>query len=124
MSFINAVFERTSCEELEKVVISDDKEKFFQVGVLLPPQEKKEPMVFLKKNIGVFAWSAYEAPGVDPTLICHHLNFNPTFIPKKQQPRCSSKEHSKAVKEKVSSLSKLGLLRRCFSPSGWPILWW
>ena len=81
MLSMDVVLEGASCEELEKVVISDDKEKFFQVGVLLPPQEKKEPMVFLKKNIGVFAWSAYEAPGVDPTLICHHLNFNPTGHP-------------------------------------------
>ena len=55
MSFIDAVLEGASCEELENVVISYDKEKFFQVRVLLPPQEKKELMVFLKKNIGVFA---------------------------------------------------------------------
>ena len=55
MSFIDAMLERASCEELEKVVINDDKEKFFQVEVLLPLQEKKEPMVFLKKNIGMFA---------------------------------------------------------------------
>ena len=31
------VVEEAKCEELEKVVISDDKEKFFQVGVQLLP---------------------------------------------------------------------------------------
>ena len=40
-------------------------------------------MVFLKKNIDVFAWSAYEAHRVDPNLICHHLNVNPVVIPEK-----------------------------------------
>ena len=73
--------ERVSCEDLERVIISDDKEKFFQVRPQLTPQEKEELMVFLRKNIDVFAWSAYEAPRVDPNLICYHLNVNPAVIP-------------------------------------------
>ena len=66
MLSMDVVLEGASCEELEKVVISDDKDKFFQVRAQLPPQEKEELMVFLRKNIDVFAWSAYEAPEVDP----------------------------------------------------------
>ena len=42
MSSIDVVLEGASCEELEKVVVGDDKEKFFQVRALLPPQEKKD----------------------------------------------------------------------------------
>ena len=61
-------------EELEKIIIDNDEEKFFQLGVQLPPREKEELIVFLKKNVDVFAWSAYEAPGVDPNFICYHLN--------------------------------------------------
>ena len=53
MSSIDVVLEGASCEELEKVVINDDKEKFFQVEAQLPSQEKKELMVFLRKNIDV-----------------------------------------------------------------------
>ena len=30
------------CEELEKIIIDNDEEKFFQVGVQLPPREKEE----------------------------------------------------------------------------------
>ena len=52
------------CEDLEKVVVSDDPEKFFQVGSQLPPQEREELIEFLRKNVDVFAWSAYEASGV------------------------------------------------------------
>ena len=66
MLSMDVVLEGASCEELEKVVISDDKDKFFQVRAQLPPQEKEELIVFLRKNIDVFAWSAYETPGVDP----------------------------------------------------------
>ena len=47
---------------MEKVVIGNDEEKFFQVGVQLPPREKEELIDFLRKNIDVFAWSTYEAP--------------------------------------------------------------
>jgi len=49
----------------------------------------------------LFAWSAYEAHRVDPNFIYHHLNVNPSVIPKKQPPRRSSKEHSDAIKGEV-----------------------
>ena len=92
------------CEELEKIIIDNDEGKFFQVGVQLPPRENEDLVVFLRKNVDVFAWSAYETPGVDPNFICHHLNVNPSITPKKQLPRRSSKEHSDVVKEEVTKL--------------------
>ena len=61
-------------------------------------------MVLLKRNVDIFAWNAYEAPGVDPSFICHHLNVNPSVIPRKQPSRRSSKEHSDAVKDEVMKL--------------------
>ena len=93
--------EEAKCEDLEKFSISDDSEKFFQVGAQLSPQEKEELVEFLKRNVDVFAWNAYEAPGVDPSFICHHLNVNPSVIPRKQPPRHFSKDHSDAVKDEV-----------------------
>ena len=77
--------EGAKCEELEKIIIDND-EKFFQVGVQLSPQEKEELVVFLRKNVDVFAWNAYEAFGVYPNFICYHLNVNPSITPKKQPP--------------------------------------
>ena len=38
------------CEQLERVVISNNEGKFFQVGVQLPPWEKEELIDFLKKK--------------------------------------------------------------------------
>ena len=78
---IDVVLEGASYEDLERVIISDDKENFFQVRAQLTPQEKEELMVFFRKNIDVFAQSAYEAPGMDPNRICYHLNVNPAVIP-------------------------------------------
>ena len=64
----------------------------------------------------MFAWSAYEAPGVDLNFICHHLNVNPSVIPKKQPPRHSSKDHSKVVKEEVMKLKQARAIAEVFYP--------
>ena len=44
-----------NCEGLERVVIGDDPERFFQVGARLPLQEKEELVELLRRNIDVFA---------------------------------------------------------------------
>ena len=64
----------------------------------------------------MFAWSAYEAPGVDPSFIYHHLNVNPMVIPKKQPPRHSSKDHSNAVRDEVTKLKQAGAIKEVFYP--------
>ena len=101
---------------MEKFPIGDDPDKFFQVGAQLPSREKEELVVFLKNNNDVFAWDAYEAPGVDLSFICHHLNVNPSVIPKKQPPRRSSKEHSDAVKDEVMKLKRARAIKDVFYP--------
>ena len=79
-----------------KVTVGDDPEKFFQIGSQLPHHERKDLIEFLKRNIDVFAWNAYEAPGVDLEFICHHLKVN-LLIPSRKQP---SRHPSKgAIKE-------------------------
>ena len=48
------------CEDLEKVIVRDDPERFFKVGTQMPLLEKEQLVEFLRKNIDVFAWDAYE----------------------------------------------------------------
>ena len=71
------------CEDLEKVVIGDDPERFFKVGAQLPLLEREQLVEFLRENVDVFAWDMYEALGVDPNFICHHLNVNPSITLKR-----------------------------------------
>ena len=47
--------EEAKCEDLERVVVGGDTERFFQVGAKLPPQEEEELVEFLKGNIDLFA---------------------------------------------------------------------
>ena len=100
----NGSTEEAKCEDLEKVIVGDNSEKFFQINSQLPPQEGDELIEFLTKNVDVFAWNAYEAPRVDPNFICHHLNVNPSITQKKQPLRRSSRDHSDAVKDEVTKL--------------------
>ena len=112
----NGSTEEAKCENLEKVIIDDDPEKFFQVGSQLPPQEREELIEFLRKNVGVFAWNAYEALGVDPNFIFHHLNVNSSVTPKKQPHWHSSRDHSYAVKDEVTKLKQAGAIKEVFYP--------
>ena len=113
---VDETAERAKCEDLEKIVIDDDLEKFFQVGAQLPPKEKEKLVEFLRRNIDVFAWSAYEAPRVDPNFICRHLNANPSVTPKKQPPQCSSKDDLDAFKDEVIKLKQIGAIKEVFYP--------
>ena len=112
----NESTEKAEYEDLEKVTVGDDQEKFFQVGSQLPPQKRKKLIEFLRRNVDVFAWSTYEAPRVDPSFICHHLNVNPSITPRKQPPQRSSKEYSDAVKDEVTRLKQAGAIKEVFYP--------
>ena len=98
------------------MIISDDPERFFQVGSQLPFREKEGLIGFLKKSVDVFAWDDYDAPGIDPNFICHHLNVDPSATPKKQPPQRPSKEHANAIKDEVRKLKQAGAIKEVFYP--------
>ena len=56
------------CEQLEKVYI-DLGDRYFQVGKSLQIMEKVKLLLFIVNNMDVFAWSPYEALGVDPVYM-------------------------------------------------------
>ena len=64
----------------------------------------------------VFVWDAYEALGIDPNFICHHLNINPSTTPKKQPPQRPSKEHANAIRNEVMKLKQAGAIKEVFYP--------
>ena len=112
----NTAAEEAKCEDLEEVVIGGDPEKFFRVGAQLPLQEKEDLIEFLKRKIDVFAWDTYDAPGIDPAFICHHLNVNPSITPKKQPPCRPSREHADAIRDEVAKFKYAGAIKEVFYP--------
>ena len=108
--------EEATCEDLERFAICDDPEKFFQVSAQSPCQENGELVEFLKKNVNVFTWNAYEAPRVNMSFICHHLNVNSSITSKKEPHRRSSQKHSDAIKDEVVKLKQAGDMKEVFYP--------
>ena len=108
--------DEAKCEDLERVIVVDDPEKFFQVGAKLPSRKKEQLVEFLRENVDVFAWSPYEAPGIDPSFIYHRLNVNPSIVPKRQPPRQPLKEHTEAVRSEVAKLKQAGVVKEVFYP--------
>ena len=72
--------------------------------------------MFLKKNVDVFAWNAYEDPRVDPSFIYHHLNVNPSVTPRKQPHRRLSEEYLDVVKDDVTKFKQAGAIKEIFLP--------
>ena len=73
-----------SCtEELIRVRILSNFDRYFQVGASMSDQGRVETLLFLIQNIDMFAWSLYKVLGVDPEFIVHKLNVDPSFLPKK-----------------------------------------
>ena len=68
-------------DELIKVKILLDTNKYFQVGASMKDEDKVQVLLFLTQSIDVFAWSSYEVPEVDPGFIVHKLNVDPSYAP-------------------------------------------
>ncbi|XP_065624641.1 uncharacterized protein LOC136065420 [Quercus suber] len=77
-------------------------------------KELKELVEFLRGNLDVFTWNAYEALRVNLSFICHHLNVNPSVTPKNKPSRRSSKEHSDVVKDEVAKLKQSEAIKEVF----------
>ena len=90
--------EASCAEELIRVKILPDVDRYFQIGASVGDRDKLETLLFLIQNVDVFALSPYEVPGVNRKYIVHKLNVDPSFPPKKQKPRRSAKEHVEAVR--------------------------
>jgi len=76
--------------------------------------------MLLSLVLDVFEWSPYEVPGVDLTFITHKLNVDPLFLPKKQKPRRSAKQHVEVVKEEVEKLKQTRAIKEVFFPKWLP----
>ena len=74
-------------EELKPVSLDDDPEHLAYIGSKLAEDLKSLLTQFLRQNRDVFAWKQADMGGIDPTVITHRLNTNPSFKPIKQKPR-------------------------------------
>ena len=103
-------------EELEPVSLDDDSEHLAYIGSKLAKDLKRLLTQFLRQNIDVFTWKQGNMGGIDPTIITHKLNTNPSFKSVKQKHRSFAPERQKAINEEVGKLLQAGAIREVEYP--------
>ena len=94
-------------EELEVVTFDESRpERITRMRTLASQPIRQALASFLKMNQDVFAWSHDDMPGIDPSIIVHRLNVNPTSSPIQQKKRVFAPERDKAIAEEVRKLLK------------------
>ena len=98
-----------SVEELEEITLDELRpEQTTRMGTLANPLIRQALVAFLKMNQDVFAWSHEDMPGIDPSVIVHRLNINPSLI--RQKKRVFAQERDKAITEEVRKLLEAGFI--------------
>ena len=104
-------------EELDTIELEDGHpEKTTKIGANLPPKMKEYLVQFLKNNKDVFTWSHEDMPGINPSIISHKLNVNPSLRPVKQKRRVFAPERNNAIMEEVDKLLTANFIREVFYP--------
>ena len=93
-----------------------DPSKVLIIGSQLNPALRQQLTEFLLHNLDVFAWSHADMVGIDPNVMCHHLNIDPTRKGMRQKRRPVSGERAIALKEEVDRLLEVGLIKESFYP--------
>jgi hypothetical protein len=81
-----------------------------RVGSQLSPPLKESLVAFLRDNANVFAWSHEDMPGIDPSVLTHRLNIDPSNRPVKQKRRSFTPERNQAIHEEVEKLLQAGFI--------------
>ena len=103
-------------EELEPVSLDDDPGHLAYIDSRIAKDLKSPLTNFLRENKDVFTWKQADIGGIDPTIITHRLNVNPSFKPVKQKRRSFALERQKAINEEVDKLLQAGEIREVEYP--------
>ena len=97
-------------------MVKDKAQRQFLIGDSLSEELKTRLLTILEEYQDVFAWTPYEAPGVDSEFVSHALNVLPEYKPVAQRARRTAPQHAKAVREEVERLLKIEAVREVLYP--------
>ncbi|KAL8115462.1 hypothetical protein AgCh_022089 [Apium graveolens] len=104
-------------EELVSVPLDpENPERMTFIGATLEEPLRGKLVKFLQENSDVFAWSAADMPGIDPELITHKLNVDPSRKIVKQKKRNFAPERQEAIKQEVEKLLEAGFIEEIQFP--------
>ena len=104
-------------EELVKIPLFEyDPSKTYKIGSSLTRQLRTDLINFLHEHCDVCTWSHQDMPSIDPEVIVHHLNINPSFHPVKQKWRTFNAERYMAINTEVDKLVKADFIQETNYP--------
>ena len=87
-----------------------DQPREIRIGSSLSHDERSGLIDLLRSYLDVFAWSYEDMPGLDPTIVQHHLPILPHARPVKQKLRRLHPRWSLQVKEEIQKQLSVGFL--------------
>ncbi|KAL0391381.1 UNVERIFIED_CONTAM: Transposon Ty3-G Gag-Pol polyprotein [Sesamum latifolium] len=98
-----------AAEKLKDVqVVEGESEKTTLIGTAMGPRTEEELVQFLRVNSDVFAWTVHDLEGINPEVMTHKLNVNPTFQPIRQKKRNFGIERNDIIRKEVEKLLAAG----------------
>ncbi|KAL0451277.1 UNVERIFIED_CONTAM: hypothetical protein Slati_1105800 [Sesamum latifolium] len=96
-------------EELLTVeLILGDSGKVTKIGSKMKEDVRDQVVNCLRKNKDIFAWTPQDLEGIDPGVITHYLNLDPTIRPVKQKKRHFGSEKDRIIQGEVDKLLTVG----------------
>ncbi|KAK3009513.1 hypothetical protein RJ639_014098 [Escallonia herrerae] len=92
-----------------------DKEKTVRIGIGLTEDLKLKLINLLRSYSDIFAWTAFDMPGIDPEVITHKLNIDPLKKSIKQKKR-KVLQNLEALGRLVNWLTELGEIDIKYKP--------
>ena len=104
-------------KELEEISLDESRlERTTRMGTLASSLIRQDLAAFLRMNQDVFAWGHEDMLRIDPSVIVHRLNVNPTSSPIRQKKRLLAQEQDKAIAKEVRKLLEAGFIREVYYP--------
>ena len=104
-------------EELESIKLDNQHPNHVvQVGSQLSGSLRDQLVDFLKEHKKVFAWYHKDILGIDPSVIVHRLNVDPTHMPVIQKCHRFNPKRYTAISEKVDKLLTAKFIREASYP--------
>ncbi|KAL2227192.1 UNVERIFIED_CONTAM: Retrovirus-related Pol polyprotein from transposon [Sesamum indicum] len=97
-------------EHKEIELVPGDASKTTKIGSKLERGLETMMITFLRSNIDMFAWSPSDFKGINPEIIVHRLNTNPSVRPVQQKKRAFGIEKNRIIQAEVDKLLGAGYI--------------
>ncbi|XP_074346778.1 uncharacterized protein LOC141685583 [Apium graveolens] len=105
----------TGPEKLDEVDLKTGDKKVLIGGDLLPTIEANL-VNFLTTRLDAFAWEHDDITGIEPNVITHILNVDPSYTHVQQKIRKFAAERNKIINDEVDRLMKAGMIKEVNYP--------